>query len=217
MWSIDASVPLCGLKFTMPFVTCHHFFLLLIFFNLILLFSRYLSRFRIINQFKPLLDTFHGPYKDKYYNWVAVNIILRSWFFALYGFTSKLRLLIATTTLIVFAVVHGYIHPNKNKVLNVQELLLLLNLTILHTVSNYCDGSILSLVTNIMISLALVQFLIIVLYHFLSYTRNYIYNIVAALYALRKKVMRCLSNEPLQDGHLGYDVALLDIHKNNDN
>ena len=217
VWSIDASVPLFGLKFTMLFVTCLLFFLLLIFFNFILLFSRYLSRFRIINQFKPLLDSFHGPYKDKYYNWVAVNIILRSWFFVLYGFISKLRLLIAATTLIIFANVYGYIHPHKNKVLNVQELLLLLNLTILHTVSNYCDGSILSLVTNIMISLALVQFLIIVLYHFLSYTRNYIYNIVAALRALRKKVMKCLSNEPpLQDGFLGYDVALLDIHKNND-
>ena len=63
-----------------------------------------------------------------------------------------------------------------------------------------------------MISLALVQFLIIVLYHFLSYTHNYIYNIVAALCSLRKKAMNSFINEP-QDEILGYDVALLDIHE----
>ena len=210
VWSIDASVPLFGLKFIILFITCLLLFLLLVFFNFILLFSRYLSRFiiRIISHFKPLLDAFNGPYKDKYYNWVAVNIILRSWFFALYGFTSKLRLLIAVTTLIIFAVVHGYIHPNKNKVVNVQELLLLLNLTILYTVSNYCDRTILSLVTNIMISLALVQFLIIVLYHFLTYTCNY--NVVAALCSLRKKAIRHFVNEPLEDIYYNDDVALLD-------
>ena len=49
VWSIDASVPLFGLKFTILFVTCLFLFLLLIPFNIILLFSRYLSRFRIIN------------------------------------------------------------------------------------------------------------------------------------------------------------------------
>ena len=114
VWSIDASVPLFGVKFTILFIVCLLLFLLLIPFNITLLFSRYLSRFRIINQFKPLLDAFHGPYKDKHYNWVAVNIILRSWFFILYGFTSKLRLLITTTTLIIFYQL-SWLHTSKQK------------------------------------------------------------------------------------------------------
>ena len=215
VWSIDASVTLFGVKFTILFVTCLLLFLLLIPFNIILLFSRYLSRFRIINQFKPLLDTFHGPYKDMNYNWIAVNIILRSWFFALYGFASKLQLLIAATTLTVAASFHGYIRPNKNKVINIQELLLLLNLTILHTASNYCGSGIFSFVTNIMISLALFQFLTIVLYHFLTYTCNY--DVLAALHRLRKNVIRHFANEPLEDNFLNDDVALLGIDENDDN
>ena len=212
--SIDASVPLFGVKFTILFVACLLLFLLLIPFNIILLFSRYLSRFRIINQFKPLLDAFQGPYKDKHYNWVAVNIILRSWFFALYGFRSKSRLLIAGITLIFAANFHGYTHPNKNKVINIQELLLLLNLTIMYTASNYCGSNIFSLVTNIMISLALVQFLTIVLYHFLAYTCDYD---VATLHQLRKNAIRFFANEPLEDNFLNDDVALLDIDEDDEN
>ena len=216
VWSIDESVPLFGIKFTILFVTCLLLFLLLLPFNFTLLFSRYLSRFRIINKFKPLLDAFHGSYKDKHYNWVAVNIILRSWFLALYGFASKLRLLLATTTLIIFANFHGYIRPNKNKVVNIQELLLLLNLTILYAVSYYCSGSVFSLVTNIMISLALVQFLTIVLYHFLAYTCNY--DVVSALHSLWEDVMRLFANEHSnEDDHLSDDVPLLGIDEDNDN
>ena len=43
VWSVDASVPLFSLKFTILFVTCPILFLLLIPFNIILLFRRYLS------------------------------------------------------------------------------------------------------------------------------------------------------------------------------
>ena len=65
VWSIDASVPLFGIKFTILFIACLVLFLLLIPFNIALLFTRYFLRFRIINRFKPLLDAFQGSYKDK--------------------------------------------------------------------------------------------------------------------------------------------------------
>ena len=67
VWSIDASVPLFGLKFTILFIMCSVLFLLLIPFNITLLFTNYLSRFKLINRFKPMLDAFQGSYKDKYY------------------------------------------------------------------------------------------------------------------------------------------------------
>ena len=50
---------------------------------------------------------------------------------------------------------------------------------------------------GIVISLALVQFLIIVLYPFLTYTCNY--DAVAELYSLWKDTMRPFGNEPLED------------------
>ena len=43
VWSIDASVPLFGVKFTTLFITCLVIFLLLIPLNITLLFTRYLS------------------------------------------------------------------------------------------------------------------------------------------------------------------------------
>ena len=209
VWSIDASVSLFGLKFTILFIVCLVLFLLLIPFNIILLFTRYLSKFRIINQFKPLLDAFQGPYKDKYYCWVAVNIILRSLFFALYGLKSNLRLLIATTMLVVFATCHGYIQPNKTKIINIHELLLLINLTITYAVSYNSSSNVFSLVTNIMISLAFIQFITIVLYHFLTYTCRF--DVVTALCTLRENAMRFCGTR--LDNNLN-DIAFLDINEN---
>ena len=121
VWPVDASVPLFGLKFTILFIVCLILLLLLIPFNIILLFTRYLSWFRLINRFKPLLDAFQGSDKDKYYYWVGVHIVLRSLFYALYAFQLNLRLLLAVIILVVFTSYFGYTQPYKNRVVNVQE------------------------------------------------------------------------------------------------
>ena len=207
VWSIDASVPLFGFKFTLLFIICVVLFFLLIPFNVVLLFTRYLSRFRIINHFKPLLDAFQGSYKDKYYYWIAVNLILRSIFFALYGLKLSFRLLIATIILIVFATYHGYICPNKNKVINVHELLLLINLTIMYAVSYYSNSYVFSQVTNIMISFAFIQFFAIVLCHLFTYTCHF--DAGAILRTLREKITfygsrKLLNNIELLDYYTEY-------------
>ena len=62
VWAVDASVPLFGVKFTILFITCLLLFLVLIPFNIILLFTRYLLRFKTVYQFVPLLDAFQGSY-----------------------------------------------------------------------------------------------------------------------------------------------------------
>ena len=190
VWSIDASVPLFGLKFTILFITCLVLFLLLIPFNITLLFTRHLLQFRIINQFKPLLDAFQGSYKDKYFYWVAVHITLRSIYFSLHGFQINLRLIIATMILVLFTAYHGYTRPYKNKLVNIQELLLLINLTIMYAVSYQCSESIFSIVTNVMISLAFIQFCTIVLYHFLTYTCHC--DVAFILQTRKQKMIKCL-------------------------
>jgi len=170
VWSIDASVPLFGIKFTILFIACLALFLILIPFNITLLFIRYLLQFRLINRFKPLLDAFQGSYKDRYYYWVAVHITLRSIFFSLLGFQIKARSTIATIILIFFSAYHGYVNPYNNKLVNIQELFLLINLTIMYAVSYQSSESAFYIVLNVMISLAFIQFCTIVFYHFLTYT-----------------------------------------------
>ena len=185
VWSIDASVSLFGIKFTILFITCLVLLLLLIPFNIMLLFTRCFLRFRIVNRFKPLLDAFQGSYKDKYYYWVAVHLVLRSLFFTFYGFPEKLKLILSTMLLIIFGIYSGYVRPNKNKVVNIQELLLLINLTIMYAVSY--QGSIFFTVTNVMISLAFVQFGTIVFYNFLTYTCHC--DIICMLQTTKQKLM----------------------------
>ena len=94
-------------------------------FNIILLFARYLLQFRIINSFIPLL---HGcisgiiatRIRKYYYDYItAVYLVNRSLFFTLYAFQNvKLKLILATVILVHFIGYHGYTHPNKNKLIS---------------------------------------------------------------------------------------------------
>ena len=208
VWSIDASVPLFGLKFTILFIVCLVLFLLLIPFNIILVFTRHLSQFRLINQFKPLLDAFQGSYRDKYYYCIGVQLILRSVFFCFYAFQIQLRLILTAIILILFTTLYGYSHPNKNALVRIQELLLLLNLTIMYAVSYQGSGAIFSIVTNVMISLAFIQFCTIIFYHFLSYTCRC--NIVTTLQTRKQKMVKLFSKK-IDDYQNANDLALPNI------
>jgi len=56
VWSIDTNVPLFGIKFTIrTFHNMSDIILVLIPFNMTLLFTRQMMKFRIINQFKPIV------------------------------------------------------------------------------------------------------------------------------------------------------------------
>ena len=89
---------------------------------------------------------------------------------------------------------------------NIQELLLLLNLTIMYAVSYQYSESVFSIVTNLMISLAFIQFRAILLYHFLTYTCRY--NVEIALQTLRQKLLNLYHKDHLQNK---FDVVLLNI------
>ena len=202
VWSIDASVPLFGIKFTILFITCLVLFLILIPFNITLLFRRYLAQFRIVNHLKPLLDAFQGSYKDKYYHWIAVHIILRSIFFSLYGFQVKLRLFLASIILVLFSICYGYLQPNKSKLINIQELSLLANLTIMYVVAVLNSENIFSVIINLMISVAFIQFCIIILCHFLTYTFH-------CNAAIKENLVKLWNRR--KSNHCSYDVTLLNI------
>ena len=200
VWSIDASVPLFGVKFAILFITCLVLFLILILFSIALLFTRFLSQFRLINRFKPLLDAFQGSYKDKYYYWVAVNIIVRITFFSLYAFQRNLKMFLATTILVIFTACNGYTCPNKSKGVDIQNISLLVNLTIMYAVSVQTNEKIFYVVTNFLISMTFVQFFLTVLYHFLTYTFD-------CHFAIKEKLIKLLTIKRKQN-HSSYDVTL---------
>ena len=172
VWSIDAIVPLFELKFTVLFIVCLVLFVTLLIFNITSLFTRCVLKFKYINCFKSIMNACQESYKDRYFYWFAVSSILISLLFAFYVFQENMRMLFATIVLIVLTCTFATIYPNKNVTINFQELLLLINLTLLHAVSYYSDKDPSYVVTNLMISLAFFHFCIILLYHSLTYTCN---------------------------------------------
>ena len=169
VWSVDANVPLFGVRFTILFVACLILFLILVPFNIILLFTRTLSKFRFINKFKPLLDAYQGPYKDKYYYWTGLQLLIRAVFFEISSLDRNINLTISIILLGVLIGMHGVIQPFKMKHKNYQELIFTLNLQALYAISLYHqDGNSLTTIT-IMISMAAIQFTFIITYHMITY------------------------------------------------
>ena len=168
-WSVDANVPLFGVRFTVLFVVCLILFLILVPFNVILLFTRTLSRFRIINRFKPLLDAYQGPYKDKYYYWTGLQLLIRAVFF---GISSLDRSINLTVSILLFSVIigiHGMLCPFKVKHKNYQELLLFLNLHGIYAIFSHSPINDNEIIVNIAITVAAVQFIFIIIYHMITY------------------------------------------------
>ena len=129
VWSIDASVPLFGVKFTILFIICLVLFLILILFKI---FARCLQ-FKIVYHFRPLLVTVKESYKSEFHYWFALNIVIRNIFLTLHTVRANIQLMICTFVLVCLCAASGYLQPYKDKIANIQELFLLLNLTVLYS------------------------------------------------------------------------------------
>ena len=166
VWSVDANVPLFGVRFTILFIVCLILFLILVPFNVILLFTRTLSRFRFINRFKPILDAFQGPYKDRFYYWTGLQLVVRA---VLLAISSLDRNNICIIIVSILGIIQGIVQPLKSKIQNYQEILLMIYLHGLFVISLNSQDDTDMIITNIIIFLAAVQFCFIIIYHLIIY------------------------------------------------
>ena len=166
VWSVDANVPLFGVRFTILFIVCLILFLILVPFNVILLFARVLSRFRVVNKFKPLLDAYQGPYNDKWYFWTALQLLIRTVFFGLSSLDRNINLIVSAMLLALFGGTYGMIQPFKSKGKNYQELVSILNLQGLYIILLHSHNS---AIINIIIIMAAIHFIFIITYHIITY------------------------------------------------
>jgi len=160
----------------------------------------------MINHYKPILDAFHGSYKDSYYYWIAVHIVFRNLLFALHPLKANVQLTVSAMLLVSLTAASGYLHPYKIKLLNIQELFLLMNLTMLYAVSYQSSNRIFSITTNIMIATTFVHFSVVVVYHFLTYICHCDIKII--LLTTKKKLAHCLCKTELPRVN---DTMLLNI------
>ena len=165
---MDANVPLFGIKFTILFIACLILFLVLIPFNIILLFTKMLSRFQLINKFKPFLDAYQGPYKLRFHYWISLQLLIRAVFFGISALDKSVNVTIGSVILSVLIGLHGFVQSFKNSFKNYQEFLYIINLQILYilTLSDYQGTT----TINVMVTVAAIQFIFIIIYHIITYS-----------------------------------------------
>ena len=166
VWSVDTSVPLFGVKFTILFIACLICFLILVPFNVVLIFTRSLSCFKIVMYFKPLLDAYQGPYKIKFYYWTGLQLLIRAIFFGLSALDRKINLTLGTLLTGVLIWLQERINPFKSKMNNYMEILCLFNLLVICVISLYTTSN--QIVVSVFVSLAMIQLLCITLWHIKS-------------------------------------------------
>ena len=169
VWSVDASVPVLGVKFTVLYIFCIVLFCMLIPFNIILVFTKTLSRFNLVNKFMPLIDAYRGPYEYELYYWTGFQLLVRSVFFGISALSRNINLTLGIVLISVIIGTHGIMWPYKHTAQNVQELLYLFNLQALYTISLYGQDTTNITAVNILIVIAAVQFSIIFIYHIITY------------------------------------------------
>ena len=136
-WSVDTGVELFGVKFCILYTVCLVIFLILLTFNILLLFPRTVSRWRLINYFKPLLDAYFGPYKQKYPFWTGLQLLIRSCFFGLSALSRSASLFSGTVLVGILLYTHGIVQPFKSRFINFQESLVLLDLSAVYITALY--------------------------------------------------------------------------------
>ena len=162
VWSVDANVPLFGVKFTILFTVCLILLIIMIPFTVVLTFTRLLSRHKMINYFKPLLDAYQGPYKNPCYFWPGLQLMIRIIFFGLSALDNNINLTIGVVLLAAMLGIHGYVHPFKSSFKNIQELILIFNLTVLF-VFLLSESTSSAIIVNTLVAIASVHFVIILL------------------------------------------------------
>ena len=137
VWSVDTAVMLFGVKFCILYSVCLILFLILLIFNVVLLFPRTVSQWSFVNHFKPLLDVYFSPYKSKCSYWTGLQLLMRSCLFASSAFSRNISLFSGTVLVAIVLCTHSIMQPFKNKLNNVQESLVLLDLSVVYATAPY--------------------------------------------------------------------------------
>ena len=140
---------------------------MLLLFNILLLFTRKLLCFKSIGSFKPLLDAYFGPYKDKHYYWTGLQLLVRAMFLGLSALSRQVNLTSGIIVLGMLLCIQGSLRPFKSRFKNYQELLLILNLQAVYTTALYgsYNRNVDPLIVRILVILVLAYIIVCITCH----------------------------------------------------
>ena len=173
MWSIDANVPLFGLRHSVLFTFSLLIIVLLTLYTCLLLFGMILRNFRVTVYINCLLNAYNKAYKKNCCYWFGYELIIRCVLLAtlLAVNNSIISLIIGNNFLSM--VQFNYQHPYHNRVNNFSQMVLNLNLLILYSTSLMLheEQSIRVVVVNTMVGCAVVQFILMIIINRFSFKR----------------------------------------------
>ena len=149
---------------------CLVLLLILLILNATLLFTKTSMRFSVIHRLKPFIDALQGPFKSQYYYWMGVHLLIRNAMLLISNLEKHLSITIGCIIVMIVAIVHGYLQLYKNRIINLQEVLLLCNYVILSVLLLFDRGELLNVIAlNMMVGLSFLEFMVIIIYHFHFY------------------------------------------------
>ena len=173
VWYVDGDLPYLSSKHGALIAAAVLFLLLAVPYTLALLFDplieKYLTRPRLFRKwwvkFKPFVDAYRGPYKDKCWFWTGLLLLIRMIFTLVSVHLSTYTTLVFITTsssvLLSLMVFFGGIY--QNNYLNILECSSLLNLALLSAIYLWHDTEL--PIAIISVSIALATFVGVVVFH----------------------------------------------------
>ena len=206
-WSVDTTIHLFGVRFLIMFVVSFILFLILLPFNVVLLFPRLLSRFEFVSTFKPLLDTYVGSFKDKFSFWTGFLLLVRVIVLGLstlYGDGSLLSIGVLMGGLLC---IKGSTHPFKNEIKNIQESLLLFILMVIHVAPLYKHNSLGLTISQVLLTIGVVYLIVALTVHCIMFRcRNVIYYYTKRVYTMACSKIVVKRNDNIELNHLTSEV-----------
>ena len=102
---------------------------------LLVTFSTHLLRFRIGNKFKPFIDAYGGPFKDKWRFWFGLRLWITIFLFglngALQGTNTDVMFIVIAITIASFMFLQNLVRPFKNRIIGALDLFLMTNYMLL--------------------------------------------------------------------------------------
>ena len=129
---------------------------------------RFFNRFRIINKFKPLIDAYCAPYKDRYRFWFGARLwvlVVTYVLFAILRDFPLVFILCQCILLLFFTLVQVAIMPFRSKIINWLDLFFMVNALLLMIVVLYSYSRTLNKASAASVALTVVVFCCIVGYH----------------------------------------------------
>ena len=134
--------------------------------------ASFFMKYRLVNRFKPLIDAYHGPYKDKWRFWFGVRLWVLLLMFSIQaglgGSNVPLVFLLHLIVLGVFVIIQASIKPFRNFFVGLLDLFFMVNYSILAASGTYFllqqETTSLQIVAGILLTLVFLAFIGIAVY-----------------------------------------------------